>query len=235
MKPGRPFLTARWSHLALITYAVPRELVTACCPPGCEPDDRDGACFASLVAFDFLDTRVLGVPWPGHRDFPEINLRVYVRRNGERGVAFVREFVPKPLVAWIARGVYGEPYDVAGMDSLVESADGEVTVTHVLRRDGHVHVVHVIAESEPVRPPAEGLDHFFKEHRWGYGTVRAGRLVRYEVEHPVWDVLPIRELRLEWNFGAVYGDAWSFLDEAEPFHTALAVGSDVTVYPRIRE
>src|SRR5690242_7043427 len=107
------FLTARWSNLFLLTYAVPRPLLAGRLSPGLELDTRlglvddaaaerfgrDGPAFVSLVAFDFLDTRVLGVPWPGYRNFPEINLRFYVRwpttdgAGVERGVVFVREFV----------------------------------------------------------------------------------------------------------------------------------------------
>src|SRR5215468_781631 len=97
---GRPFLTARWTNLFLATYAVPDDLLRPHLPPGLELDRRDGRAFASLVAFDFLDTRVLGVPWPGYRNFPEVNLRFYVRHGEQRGVVFVREFVPLRLVAF---------------------------------------------------------------------------------------------------------------------------------------
>ena len=97
------FLTARWANLALLTYRVPPGALAPYLPPGTEPDVRDGSAFASLVGFDFLDTRVLGIPWPGFRNFPEFNLRIYVRRGNERGVVFIREVVPQRLVAWVAR------------------------------------------------------------------------------------------------------------------------------------
>lgn len=49
-----------------------------------------------------------------HRDFDQINLRFYVqRRQGNelrRGVAFVREIVPRRALATIARGLYNEQY-----------------------------------------------------------------------------------------------------------------------------
>ncbi|KPV43387.1 hypothetical protein SE17_44325, partial [Kouleothrix aurantiaca] len=63
-----PFLSARWSNLFLLTYAVPPELLEHRLAPGLTLDTRDGQAFVSLVAFDFLDTRVLGVPWPGFRN-----------------------------------------------------------------------------------------------------------------------------------------------------------------------
>src|SRR3954471_19004784 len=113
------FLTARWSNLCLLTYAVPPALLEPRLPRGLSLDLRDGQAFVSLVAFDFLDTRVLGVPWPGYRNFPEINLRFYVRHREERGVVFVREFVPRRLVAFLARAIYGEPYVAARMTSQI--------------------------------------------------------------------------------------------------------------------
>src|SRR5262245_26571807 len=112
-----PFLTARWSNLFLATYAVPHDLLRPRLPPGLELDIWERQAFVSLVAFDFLQTRVLGVPWPGYRDFPEVNLRFYVRHGNQRGVTFIREFVPRRLVAWMARLLYNEPYVAAPMRS----------------------------------------------------------------------------------------------------------------------
>src|SRR5882762_9370980 len=106
------FLTARWSNLFLANYAVPPASLEKLLVPGLDLDTRDGQAFVSLVAFDFLDTRVLGIPWPGYRNFPELNLRFYVRQGNERGVVFIREYVAKRLVAWIARVIYNEPYCV---------------------------------------------------------------------------------------------------------------------------
>src|SRR5258706_7301960 len=125
-----PFLTAGWSNLCLLTYAVPPALLEPRLPRGLSLDLRDGQAFVSLVAFDFLDTRVLGVSWPGYRDFPEINLRYYVRHGAERGVVFIREFVPRRAVAFLARAVYGEPYLAAPMKSRVTQDDDRIAVEH---------------------------------------------------------------------------------------------------------
>jgi uncharacterized protein YqjF (DUF2071 family) len=115
--PRRDVLTATWANLSVITYAVDEERLRAVLPPGCVPDLRDGRAFASLVAFDFLGTRVMGISWPGHRNFPEINLRFYVRHGERRGVCFLREFVPRRVVATMARLLYNEPYRAATMSS----------------------------------------------------------------------------------------------------------------------
>ena len=74
-----------------------------------------------------------GISWPGYRNFPEWNLRFYVTEGDRRGVCFVREFVPKRLIAWIARWIYNEPYRSAPMKMNVthesETVMGEYTVS----------------------------------------------------------------------------------------------------------
>jgi uncharacterized protein YqjF (DUF2071 family) len=229
---GRPFLTARWINVFLATYEVPDELLTPHLPAGLELDRRDGRAFASLVAFDFLDTRVLGIPWPGYRNFPEVNLRFYVRRGAERGVVFVREFVPLRLVAWLARRVYNEPYVAIRMTSTVTDGPEALTVEHRLTRDGRTHTLRATGAKPGVTPEASSVEHFFKEHQWGYGRTRRGALLRYEVRHPVWDVYPLRDYSVDVDWAALYGPGWKVLHGAEPFSVILAAGSAVAVYPK---
>ena len=73
-----------------------------------------GTLFLSLVAFRFLKTRISGLAIPFHCNFNEVNLRFYVRRvegdQVKRGVVFIKEFVPRPAIAWVARTVYNENY-----------------------------------------------------------------------------------------------------------------------------
>ena len=225
------FLRAEWRTLCLLTYAVEPERLLPWVPPGLELDLRDGQAFVSLVAFDFLETRVLGVPWPGYVNFPEVNLRFYVREGARRGVAFVREYVPKRLIAWIARGLYNEPYSAAPMRSLVARERGGLFVRHGLWKGGREHTLRVRAEPEPHLLGEDTPEHFFKEHSWGYGTSRRGGLVRYEVRHPVWRTYPVRSVELDWDWGVVYGDAWADLGERAPVSVVVAEGSPVAVSP----
>jgi uncharacterized protein len=228
----RPFLTARWSNLFLATYAVPPDLLRPYLPPGLELDTRDGKTFVSLVAFDFLDTRVLGVPWPGYRNFAELNLRFYVRAGEDRGVVFLRESVPQRLVAWLANLLYNENYQAAPLVSRVVEDDCGLTIEHQLTYGGRTHTVAATGRKPCCRPAADGAEHFFKEHKWGFGVTRSGRTLRYEVDHPVWDVLAVERYRIDLDFGLVYGPQWAFLNEQEPYSIVLAVGSAVAVYPK---
>ena len=229
-----PFLTATWSNVFLATYGVPPALLTPRLPPGLALDLRDGHAFVSLVAFEFLDTRVRGIAWPGHRDFAELNLRFYVRDGDERGVVFVREFVPRRMIVWIARALYNEPYRTAPFVAARDDAPGRHAMRYTLDWAGRTHTLDVSAEDAPFRPAADSVEHFFKEHRWGFGTTRAGRTTRYEVDHPPWDVYPVRSYSIDLDWGAVYGPEWAFLRDAPPVSTVLAAGSAVSVWPRRR-
>ena len=104
-----PFLTAAWRDLLMLNWRVDSSLLQTHVPPGTELDTWDGGYWVSLVGFRFLDMAVKGVRALGHRDFPEINLRFYVRRevDGEvrRGVVFLRELTPRRMVEWVARAV----------------------------------------------------------------------------------------------------------------------------------
>jgi uncharacterized protein YqjF (DUF2071 family) len=227
------WLTAEWRHLCLVTYAVEPERLLPHLPPGLALDTRDGKAFVSLVAFDFQNTRVLGGSWPGYRNFPEINLRFYVRDGETRGVAFVREFVPSYLVAFLARALYNEPYQRARMESAVRESEHALEVEHLLRVGGRTQRLRVLARRQDSVPAETSTAHFFKEHTFGFGRTRAGGLVRYEVRHPIWATYPVENLHLDWEFGTVYGPEWADLSRRDPVSVILAKGSAVRVGARL--
>src|SRR5712671_5141866 len=124
-EPSRPFLSAQWRNLIMLTYAVDPARIIDRVPAGTTLDSWRGQALVSLVGFHFLDTKVLGAPVPFHQDFEEVNLRFYVRHVAgdevRRGVVFIRELVPRPMVGGMARLLYREPYQVVPMRSKVHS------------------------------------------------------------------------------------------------------------------
>ncbi len=232
----RPFLTARWENLAIVSYAVDEGLLTPHLPRGLELDRHEGRVFVSLVAFDFRDTRVFGVRWLRCVNFPEINLRYYVRdpAAGRRGVCFIRELVQCRPVIWIARCLYNEPYYRACMSSRVARDDRGLSIVHVWSCGGGEHSLRVRASSGASLPPATSVEHWFKEHEWGFGRDRRGRALTYRVQHPAWEVYRVESLNLRVDFGALYGTGWTCLNGREPDSVILAAGSAVAVFPKER-
>lgn len=228
---ARTFLTAEWRDLIIASYAVEPVLLEARLPPGLELDLFEGRAVCSLVGFRFLNTRVLGVRWPGYVNFPEINLRFYVRERGgtRRGVVFVRELVKSGFVAAVARGLYNEPYSKARISERVERGEETVRVGYEFAIDGGVGRMSVEADAGAEVPGEDSAEHWFKEHQWGYGVTRGGKALRYEVRHPVWACHRVRSAVIDVDWGRVYGAEWAGMRGAEPLSVVLAAGSEIAV------
>ncbi|MFK7882971.1 MAG: YqjF family protein [Phycisphaerales bacterium] len=227
----RVFLAAEWRDLIIASYAVNAELLIPRLPPGLELDRFDGKAVCSLVGFRFLQTRVFGVKWPGLVNFPEINLRFYVRdpATGRRGVVFIRELVKSRLVASVARTLYNEPYFKAEIGETIDRKDSSLILEYDFSVNGGRGSIGVEAHPDPFTPPEDSAEHWFKEHQWGYGVSKRGKPIRYEVRHPVWACHEVRWSSMSVNWARVYGPEWEFLHDQLPLSVVLAVGSRIEV------
>ena len=232
---GRPFLTARWESLVLLNYGCPRHLLDPLVPRGTELDTWAGETLVSLVGFLFTDTRLKGVPVPGHRSFEEVNLRFYVRRitaAGElrRAVVFVRELVPRAAIATIARWTYNEPYLAVPMshDISLDPATGG-RVAYGWTHEGADFSLRASAAG-PAAPLEAGTEaEFITEHYWGYTRQRDGGTLEYRVEHPRWDVWERPEGTFRGPASSLYGKEFGAVLAGPPRSAFVAVGSEVTV------
>lgn len=225
------FLTAEWRNLINLTYRVPAGVLEPILPKGVELDLFEGHAHLSLVAFDFVNTRVKGVKIPFHVDFPEINLRYYVQSGGHRGVVFIKELVPKHCIAFIAQRFYNEPYQSFPMESHHETlADGRLKSLHKVWKEEQEYRLETLAGAEKSIPPTDSAAHFFKEHDLGFGVDKRGETLIYEVSHPVWETRDIQDLKLNFDFGKIYGPQWAFLKDLQPQFSLFAEGSAIKVY-----
>jgi uncharacterized protein YqjF (DUF2071 family) len=225
------FLTGAWRHLVMLNYEVEPALLRPHVPAGTELDAWRGRTFMSVVGFLFRDTRVFGVPVPLHRDFEEVNLRFYVRREtgGEsrRAVVFVRELVPRRAIALVARAMYNEPYRALPMRS--EIAAGPSPAAHYSWFLGRRwHRIGARTTSPASLPAVGSLEEFITEHYWGYTRQKDGTTIEYRVTHPQWPVAPAAP-EVDADFSAVYGADFAGRLGA-PVSCFLADGSAVSVH-----
>jgi len=230
-----PFLTAVWSDLILISYAVPDEALAPYLTPGLEPDRWEGSAWCSLVAFNFEQARVLGwsVPYPRSLcDFPEFNLRLYVTQGGQRGVVFVRELAPNPLVCGLAKLLYNEPYSAVPMTSRVTQVGDLRRVRHDFSVERRPQMVAVSARGAAILPPKGTFETWVKEQPRGFNRSRGGEAgTGFRVWHPSWRTYPIETYDMSIEFAHLYGDRWKFLQERTPDSVVLAEGSHIAIYP----
>jgi hypothetical protein len=227
----RVFLTAEWRHLAMLNYVVDAQLLRALVPKGTELDFFNGRAYVSLVGFRFLNTKVLGVLIPFHRDFDEVNLRFYVRRNvgGElrRGVVFIREVVPKRAIAAVARSLYNEKYVALPMKHHI--------APELLRYEWGDHSkLELIPMGNPLLAADGSEEQFITEHYWGYTVQRDGGSIEYKVTHVPWRLWQARSARFEGDAVSLYGEEFAWILSRQPDSAFLAEGSAVQVMRGVR-
>lgn len=229
---SRVFLSAEWRKLALANYEVDKEILQKYLPPFTELDDWQGKYYVSLVGFMFMDTKLRGFGIPFHINFEEVNLRFYVKYNEagtwKRGVVFIKEIVPKPAITFVANTVYKENYQTLPMKHKWQVDGDELTVEYLWKtKNWNKFAVKTNAKSETMAIGSE--EEFITEHFWGYTKIGANVTSEYQVEHPRWEVYPVKSYEIVVDFGANYGQDFAFLNELEPNSVMLAEGSPINV------
>jgi uncharacterized protein len=255
--PERPFLTARWSDLVLLNFAVPVGAIAQIVPPGTEPDLHAGVAYISIVGFRFENVRILGLPIPGHTAFDEINLRYYVKYAAgdevRRGVVFIREIVPRRAVALVANRLYNENYVTHPMRSTIRKQDVTLAVGDTAEYawrttiplsgrkepgDGSIAIgtphrwnrLGVRVAAPLTLPPAGSVEEFIVEHYWGYVRGRDGATREYRVAHPPWRVARADEVTWGCDLAANFPAPFAEYLANPPSSAIIAEGSAVQVF-----
>jgi len=224
----------------MLNYEIDPDLLRDRVPAGTELDSWKGRFFVSMVGFQFTSTRLFGFPIPLHTDFDEVHLRFYVRRSGfggsgglrgpRRGVVFVKEIVPKPAIAWIARWLYNENYIALRMahdDCLHVQSDPRLSYRWWL--GDSMNEISLRPTGDRYLPQPGSEEEFITEHYWGYVQQRDGTTLEYQVEHPQWEVLAAVEAKLRCDVARIYGPEFEGTLSAEPSSAFIALGSPVVV------
>lgn len=219
----------------MLNFVVDPKIVAPFVPPGTEIDFENGETFLSVVGFLFLDTRLLGLPIPLHRDFEEVNLRFYVRKKSadtwRRGVVFIRELVPRRAIALVARTFYGENYVALPMKHQIDHLDLKLSVEYSWRRGRKWESLKMSASGEPQTIAAGSHPEFITEHYWGYTRVR-DRCSEYRVEHPRWRIWNVDTFEFNADVAALYGAQFGEPLSARPRSAFIADGSPIEVLLR---
>ncbi|CAN5492516.1 DUF2071 domain-containing protein [soil metagenome] len=233
--PARSFLRARWLYLVMQNYVIDPALLLRHVPAGTELDMWNGKTFVSMVGFLFQKTSVLGIPALGYRNFEEVNLRFYVRRRApegwRRGVVFVKEIVPKRLIAFIARAVYNEAYVALPMRHSLELPTSQKPglFRYEWATGKEWNSLEAVVSGEPYLPDQNSEATFITEHYWGYCKQRDGGTVEYQVAHPRWRVWRAEQSKIICDTAKLYGPEFEAALCQQPTSAFAAEGSEVMV------
>lgn len=228
----KTFLTAEWRKLAMANYVVDPSVLQKFVPPHTELDFYQGNCYVSLIGFMFMNTKIKGIKVPFHVNFEEVNLRFYVRyKEGDewrRGAVFISEIVSKPMIALVANTLFHEHYEVLKTKHNWQQENDSLKVSYQWKKKEWYHFyLEVKPQSAPFIKGSE--EEFITEHYWGYTSAGKNKSLEYAVEHPSWEVYPVKQYHIHADFEDLYGKDFAFLNQQKPNSVFLVEGSEVLI------
>jgi uncharacterized protein YqjF (DUF2071 family) len=228
------FLTAQWRNLIMLNYEVDPEILKPYLPAATELDLWQGKTLVSMVGFMFQDTRVMGIKWPFHVNFEEVNLRFYVRhfdgKEWKRGTVFVSEIVPKSIIVLIANNLYKEHYSAMPMrHSVIKDGPNHTKFLYEWKLKGVWNKIGATVRNSLTAIPAGSAEEFIFEHYWGYNRLTDRKTMQYQVEHIPWQIADVKDFIFEANVRDLYGEAFVPYLSVKPFSAFWANGSEIAV------
>ena len=228
------FLKANWDNIIMANYQIDPEILIPFLPNGVELDLYNGKCYISLVGFMFKNIKLFNIPIPILGNFEEINLRFYVKRTEEnniikRGVVFINETIPYPVVAWVANKLYDEHYTVVPTKHEISTEEFSKKVKFEWLLSKRWNFIAVTTSTTSEKMKRNSLESFIYEHYFGYTKTTKNETVEYKLQHPSWKVSEVLEYQIDCDFEAMYGKSFSVLNQTEPEAVFIADGSLVGI------
>ena len=232
----------RARHVSILTLAIDPRALRGPVPVGTEIDTfDDGAAPLSMVALQFAESRLLGLPIPFARCHDQVTLRSHVRRRvaGEewrRGVVPVSELVPVSALVSAGHVLHGEAYERRPVTSRVRPPDPSSNrpgrAIYRWRTDRSIHRLAVDFSGEPQPPaPAPGSrEAFLIDRHRGYLVRHADLTSEYRVDHPPWRIWPVAEGQLTAEVPKLFGDRFSRALASPPVSVVVAEGSRLELH-----
>lgn len=230
---SKVFLKANWLRLASANYVVDPSVLEKHIPKGTQLEFYNNKCYVSLVAFYYTDTELLNVRVPFHHTFEEINLRFYVKREIEAGVwrsevAFTKLYFPKIALTLVAKYIYKENYETLKMRHALTEKKASLITSYGLYKN-RWQSFEIMSEKETVKVDDNSAEFFFSKQYWGTSQIDHNSCTVYEIEHPEWEVYKVLDWKLNFDFNAIFGEEFEFLNNAQPDSVHLFKGSEVIV------
>jgi len=188
MTRHRPLFVADWSAALFIHFRMEPQVLSQLVPFAL--DTWEGDAIVSLVAFTQQNLR----PARGGRlaalvcsplsDHPFLNLRAYVRVNGEPAIYFLSEWIPNRLAALIGPRLYGLPYRL-GQLRYKHDRPAEMSGCVVAPAGRFAYRAGLDTATQFGVAAAGSIDRFLLE-RYAAFTYRDRVARRFEVEHAPW-------------------------------------------------
>jgi uncharacterized protein len=179
-----------WHHLLFAHWPIDAAVLRPLVPSWLKIEEFGGSSWVGLVPFAMSGVTLRGVPpLPWLSQFPEMNLRLYVERDGKPGIWFISLDASRAPAVWAARTFVHLPYYLADM-SISASDDG---VRYRSSRLGptRVELAGRYRPTGQVRESRNGsIEHFLTERYCLYTEDAQRNPRRLEIHHHPWPLQP---------------------------------------------
>jgi len=192
---SRIFMKGNWEHLVIQTFTCNPEILKEYLPNDIELDLYQGKALFSMVAFTFSKVSFFGIKVPFHQEFGEINFRFYARSkiDNTKGVVFIREFAPKPLIAFVANTIYNEPFYYKNIKKNILQSATQKKVTYKFNKNNEISV-QAHSHSKPTQK--NSLQEFIVDRYIAFVKGRNNTTYQYKINHRPWQLHQIKKCKI---------------------------------------
>lgn len=184
---GRWTWRQSWCDLLFAHWPVAADVLRPLVPPELSVQEFDGMSWVGIVPFRMQGVMRRPFPdLPGLSAFPELNVRLYVERDGKPGVWFLSLDAANAVAVWAARRFFHLPYFHARMNVDPLEAGFEFRSSRLRSPRGVRFAARYHPTSDPYESRPGTLEHWLTERYCLYASSPAGRLYRAEVHHHPW-------------------------------------------------
>ena len=185
--PDEPWLMFQsWRDLLFMHWPVPTDMLRPLIPDQLTLDTHNGTAWVGIAPFRIAGVRAhMLPPIPGLSDFPELNVRTYVKYGDKAGVWFFSLDTPNQIAVLAARIGYHLPYNAA--DLRIDTRAGWHHCTSDRGDAGLVVRYKPTGEARTAEPGS--LDHFLTE-RYALYVLHEDEVMRGDIHHRPWQLQP---------------------------------------------
>jgi uncharacterized protein len=187
MPRGPWMMFQSWQTLLFAHWRMEPEAVRALVPAPLDLDVHEGAAWVGVTPFLLTGLRLRMIPpVPGASEFPELNLRTYVRYGGRPGIFFFSLDAASRMAVTGARTFFRLPYRHASMS--MESAGGWTTFRSERQEGAAAFTARYRATGAASRPEPGSRDAFLTERYALFTVLRDGKVLRGDIHHRPWSL-----------------------------------------------
>lgn len=222
------FMKGNWENLIIRSFTCEPKLLEKYLPNDTELDIYNGKGLFSMVAFTFSKVRFFGIKIPFNQQFGEINFRFYVKSkiDGKKGVVFLKEYAPKPLIAFVANMIYNEPFFYHRVKKHITNSSSLKLISYPFLLKNKWQKVTALVKNTTTKLQPNSIQEFIVDRYIAYVKGRGHKTYEYQINHKPWKLFDIKKTNISKEVLSLLPN--EFLNSKE-IATYVVDGSEITV------